>query len=272
VGPNRPYGALLTYLVKNGSDSAKVAFSVHGATGDTIRRFEGPAKPGLNRAAWDLRHDGPRRPGSDDTPTAFLPPGPPALPGTYTVHAKLTDHDASATATFTADPRFQISVADRRAKQQILLRAGQRQNVSTEAIERLNSAEKATDRVLEQVGKRTDSTSKALAQAATDLKKRITETKETFLGPQGRQGISRDPDAVSALVGSAYGSLASSWDAPTEAQLIEWRQAEAALSRGLDAVNRLLTGDVAAFRQLAGARLLDVFPAIDALSLDWRKP
>jgi hypothetical protein len=54
--------------------------------------------------------------------------------------------------------------------------------------------------------------------------------------------------------------------------LIEWRQAEAALSRGLDAVNRLLTGDVAAFRQLAGARLLDVFPAIDALSLDWRKP
>jgi hypothetical protein len=272
VGANKPYGALLTYTVKDASDSAKVTIEVTAPSGELVRRFEGPARRGINRTSWNLRRDGPRRPAGEQTPSAFLPPGPPVLPGRYAVKVKLGDREASATVEVQADPRFQISDIDRRAKHDLLVLVAQRQNVVTEAVERVNSAEKAADRVLEQVGKKTDSASRSLATAANDLKQKLTQAKETFLGPQGRQGIVRSDESISRLVGSAYGSLASSWDAPTTGQLVEWRRAQAALGAGLESVNRLLTQDVAAFRQRAGATLLEVFPPIDPLSLEWKRP
>ncbi|MGE0553697.1 MAG: WD40/YVTN/BNR-like repeat-containing protein [Gemmatimonadales bacterium] len=272
VGENRPYGALLTYLVAGGGDSAKVAITVTDAAGDTVRRFEGPARRGLNRTAWNLRYDGPRRPGADDTPAAFLPPGPPVLAGVFTVTVRHGSEVSSGTVRVDADPRFQVSEADQRAKRDLLLVVAARQNVLTEAIDRLNASEKAVGRVLEQVGKRTDAPSKELTEAARALQKRITETKETFLGPQGKQGIVRDDQAVSSKVGSVYSALASSRDAPTEAQRLEWTRAEAALASALQAVNRLLSEEVGPFRQRAGTSLLEVFPATDPLSLDWKRP
>jgi len=108
-------------------------------------------------------------------------------------------------------------------------------------------------------------------RAAEDLKKRIKEVKEQFLGPQDIQGFTDSPDAVMTRVGEVYGSLASSWDAPTEAQKTAWTAAEPILQRGLDAVNRLLTTEVAAFRQRAGSVLLEVFPPTDPLTPDWTK-
>ncbi|MEO8452026.1 MAG: hypothetical protein ABI647_19710 [Gemmatimonadota bacterium] len=272
AGPNKPYGALLSYYVQDGGDSAKVSIEVAAANGEVVRKLEGPAKRGINRTAWNLRRDGPRRPAGDETPAALQPPGPPVLPGTYTVKVKQGTQEVSGVVTVQADPRFQITDADRRAKQDLLILVAQRQNVVTEASDRLKAAEKGADRVLEQVGKKTDSASKSLASSANDLKKRLTEVKEIFLGPQGRQGIVETDNAVSNRVGSVYGSLASSWDAPTEAQRLEWGQAEAALTRGLEAVNRVLSQEVAAFRRRAEAQLLEVFPATDPLSLDWKKP
>jgi photosystem II stability/assembly factor-like uncharacterized protein len=273
VGPNRPYGALLTYLVKEGNDSARATIEVLAADGTAIRKFEGPARPGINRSAWDLRYDGPRRPASaEPTPSAFLPPGPPALPGTYTVRVRHATHEATGTVAVQADPRFTISTADRQAKRDLLLLVTQRQNVAVEALDRLTAAEKAADRVLEQVKPRGDSGSKALATAAEDLKKRLTEVRELLSGPQGRQGIVGNPDAVLSQVTGVYGALASSWDGPTETQRLAWRDAEAKLRAGLDALNRLLAQDLVAFRQRAGAALAEVFPSTERLTVDWKKP
>ncbi len=270
VGPNRPYGALLSYFVKEGNDTAKVAIEVATPDGKMIRSFQGPAKSGINRTAWDLRYDGPRRVASD-TPSEFLPPGPPVLPGTYSIKIKLGTNEVAGTVKVDTDPRFQIAEADRRAKHDMLQVLKQRQNVVVEAIERLNAAERAADRVTEQVKGKTDADSKGLATAADDLKTKLKALKEQFSGPQDIQGFTDSPDAVMSRVADVYGSLASSWDAPTESQRAAWRTAEPILQAGLEAVNRFLTQDLAQFRQRANSALLEIFPAIDPLSADWVK-
>lgn len=272
VGENRPYGALLTYAVGEGADTATASIAVLDSTGTVIRTFQGPARTGLNRTAWNLRYDGAKRISSGDTPEEFLPPGPPALPGTYSVRITRGTHQVEGKVAVAADPRFQLTVADRRAKLEALLRARQRQNVATEAVERIRAAKKGVAQVLERVGKAADSTSKALAAAATALTRSLSGLEETFLGPQGKQGIVGTDDAVVSRVNEAYGSLASSWDRPTQAQGFALAQAEAALTRALDVFNRVMRDEVAPFRTRAGTALLDVFPAADALTPDWKRP
>jgi hypothetical protein len=270
VGPNRPYGALLSYFVREGNDTAKVTIEVTSSDGKMVRSFQGPGKSGINRTSWNLRYDGPRQL-AGDTPSEFLPPGPPVLPGTYAVKVKFGGHESTGSVKVDADPRFQIADADRRAKHDMLQLLKQRQNVVVEAVDRLNTAEKALNRVTEQVKSKSDSASKGLAKSAEELQKKLKALKEQFEGPQDIQGFTDSPDAVMSRVGEVYGSLASSWDAPTEGQRTAWRHAEPILQAGLDAVNRFLSQDIAPFRQRASAALLEVFPAIDPLSVEWKK-
>jgi hypothetical protein len=68
AGEDPPYGASINFAVSRAAagDSLprdSVQFRVFDASGAMIRRFAGaPARPGLNRIWWDLRHQGPRTP------------------------------------------------------------------------------------------------------------------------------------------------------------------------------------------------------------------
>jgi photosystem II stability/assembly factor-like uncharacterized protein len=64
VTPNEPNGLVFTYYLKDKAP-AKATVTIVDAFGKTIRRMEGPAEGGLNRAVWNLADDQ-RRP---------LPPG-----------------------------------------------------------------------------------------------------------------------------------------------------------------------------------------------------
>ncbi|MGM0669275.1 MAG: hypothetical protein ACQET1_06115, partial [Gemmatimonadota bacterium] len=61
AGPNPDYGALITcYLSEGGapsglSDSTEVSIEILDESGTVIRELTGPARPGFNRIAWDLR-------------------------------------------------------------------------------------------------------------------------------------------------------------------------------------------------------------------------
>ena len=89
IGENRPYGALVTYSIAPTAESAdgattKVSVEVLDDAGATVRTFEGPAEPGVNRTAWDLRRNPIRLPPAEVTSAPSLHPGPQVLPGRYT--------------------------------------------------------------------------------------------------------------------------------------------------------------------------------------------
>jgi photosystem II stability/assembly factor-like uncharacterized protein len=272
IGENRPYGALLTYFVREGSDSAKVTIEVLDADDNVIRNFEGPAKTGVNRTSWNLRHDAYRRVRDGGPPSRFQPSGPAVLPGTYTVRVKRGDAESTATVAVSADPRFDIPLADMQEKHRLMLAFGAQAEVGTEAVERIRSTTKAVDQVLGQVRSKKDSTSQALADAGTELKKALEALEERFRGRQNVQGIRRDPNTVQRRFLSAYSSMSSTWEKPTEAELLALEQGRAILAEFLEEFNRVFAEDVAAFRDMARAADLDLFPEKEPLSLDWTGP
>jgi hypothetical protein len=54
-GQNPPAGAIVDYYLN--TDGAALALTVHDASGGQIRKVEAPAKRGINRVIWDLRHE-----------------------------------------------------------------------------------------------------------------------------------------------------------------------------------------------------------------------
>ncbi len=67
-----------------------------------------------------------------------------------------------------------------------------------------------------------------------------------------------------------YGSLATSWEAPTQSERIYLQQAESALEELLERVNRTFRDDVAAFRDQVNAAGLALFAVEVPLTIDWR--
>jgi hypothetical protein len=242
--------------------------------GDTvIRTFKGPAKMGINRAAWSLTRNGFRFPRDPEQPAPEGPPsGPDVLPGTYTVRVTWEGHSATGTVSVAPDPRFTISEADRRTNLAAILRAGQRQEVATEAVTRLRDAKKAIDRVNEQLAARDDSGSKALRAAGDSLKKKLTAVEELFVGPQDTQGFLDASRAVLYRIAYAIDAMGSSWEAPTAAELAYVQQGEQALQAALPRYNRVMSDELAAYRQRLGAARVELLPVPETLTPDWKRP
>jgi photosystem II stability/assembly factor-like uncharacterized protein len=121
VAPNPPFGAVFTYYLKDGlktsleqrreaekerekdgddtpypgwddlrkeetEEAPALVLTVSDATGNLVRRIEGPVTAGFHRVAWDLRYplSTPWKP-ETDTETWLEIPGPLAAPGRYSV-------------------------------------------------------------------------------------------------------------------------------------------------------------------------------------------
>jgi len=165
------------------------------------------------------------------------------------------------------DDRLAYPVAARREKLEVLQRAMQRQNVAVEAVTRLRAARKGIDAVLERTKDKDDLN--ALHSAGDSLGTRLKEVEETFTGPQDLQGIVRRPDAVTAMIGLAYGQLASSRGAPTQGSLLYLEQAEARLREALEAVNAVL-GAVRGYKDRVREAGVELFEAPEGIEMDWR--
>ena len=282
LGPNRPYGALLTYDVSgnhgNAADSSKAdtTATIQVLSGDSvIRTFKGPAHAGLNRTAWPLVRDGfrePRNPEQEHPPEpGVLPPGPDVLPGNYAVRVIVKGDTASGPVLVSPDPRVTVSDADRAANLAMILRAGQRQNVATEAVDRLRQARQDVDDVNKRLASQDDTASKALRAAGDSLKHELMAVEQLFMGKEDIQGFVEDHNAVLQRIGTVIYSVGSSWDAPTAAEETEMEQADALLQAALARYNSVMTEDVAAYRRRLEAAHVSVMPAVEPLTIDWRE-
>ena len=61
-GDNRPYGALISFSMKDAESSAKAKIEITNSNGDLIRNWETNVKGGVNRIQWNLRRNAERMP------------------------------------------------------------------------------------------------------------------------------------------------------------------------------------------------------------------
>ena len=109
-GSNPDYGALLSYYLPSAAAHDAVV-EIVDAHGRVVRRMTGPAKAGVNRAAWDLAEDDPvpwkRAREWNQGPKS----GPEAVPGTYDVRVVVPGASLSQQVSVVADPRASWSYA-----------------------------------------------------------------------------------------------------------------------------------------------------------------
>ncbi|MBZ5537573.1 MAG: hypothetical protein LAO31_16575 [Acidobacteriia bacterium] len=129
MAPNPPYGAILTYYIKNKpGEKEQVRITISEKGGKTIREiYRNPKEQGLNRANWDLRTNPPVPPTPEELERAQEAAaagffgfgrgtGARVLPGEYDVKVSLGDKSASTTVKVEEDPRIQVAASDRKAQ------------------------------------------------------------------------------------------------------------------------------------------------------------
>ena len=135
AGANPPKGSIITYFLKE-KPEGEVTLEVLDADGELIRRLSSKlkkpytpedhtdrsptAKPkpelkvekGLNRASWDLAYGEPKWVHGSRIDTGTPRPGPPALPGEYTLRLTVDGQVSTQSLRVELDPRSSASMSD----------------------------------------------------------------------------------------------------------------------------------------------------------------
>jgi len=258
-----------------------IELSVADESGTVIRTWEEEVHLGLNRLSWDLRRDGFERPDTgkgDAEDSDFRPSGIRVLPGSYTLTVTFGDHEQASTFSVLADPRETASPEDRRAKYEALLAAGEVRESVADALSliyriradlkaSLDAADRMSRDAEVDLGEDAAEDEEGLEGQAREIRRRLKEIEERLWVPDDTKGIVYSDDRVWNRLGYAMGSMQSSWDAPTGAQLAYLAAAERAASEALRDLDTLYAGEVASFRDAVRAAGLMLMPEEDTPAL-----
>lgn len=270
VGENRPYGALLTYVGDPAAGDQTATIEVIDAASRCVRQLTVPATPGLNRAVWDLRHDGGGRDQGWPNRSRELP-GPHAVPGSYTIRIRIGGYVGEQTVEVLPDPRLAISAGDRRAKLEAVLRTRDALRAIETARRRAEEAVAAIDLLLDRAGAHPSdaSTPRSIAAPLRDdlvaLGNRFRHTVPQALGHPETTAVLAATGSIYGLagvIGDLYEALNQSWDAPTEAQSTELERATARLRASLAEFDQILVDRVRALGDNAAAAGIGLMPPL----------
>jgi photosystem II stability/assembly factor-like uncharacterized protein len=290
TGLNPPFGALIYYRLEGEPDAKEeVTLEFMDSSGGTVRKFssrgepgearateddddEGPpapatpklpAKKGLNRFAWNLRHTDAKRFQGLVLWGGGLQ-GPYVPPGRYLVRLVASGRTLTDSLDVRRDPRLTSTDADDRARYDLLREIRDKLSETHEAIVRIrdvrDQVESASKRAQVMVK---DST---IARSAAALAKRLTAVEEALYQTKNRS--SQDPlnypirlnNKLSALGGTVSGTEGR----PTAQQMEVFKDVSGRIESELATLKRLLAEDLAAFNRLVREREVPAVVVKDA--------
>jgi len=249
TGPNPPYGALITYYLKEKpDDKTPVKLQILNSSGKVIRQMERAAKEkGLNRVAWDLREEGARqrRPPSEDQIAFFGGPrGPQVLPGTYTVKLIVGAKTQEKRVEVRLDPTVTVPAADLQAQYDHAVNLRDMQSAMTDAIRSLDSVKTQLEQIEKTVKDRMPDAPADLTKAIEDYKKQVDTLLGTIARPADAPGFGGG-SRLSEKIGGLFFTVEGVNAAPTPAQLEYFGELQAEFPKKVDDVNKFLTQSVA---------------------------
>jgi hypothetical protein len=286
-GENRPYGALISYLVSSAlaesvADSAgaeeppaeeEEGFFIFGGGGsagrgpttieilqaDTVvRTLEGPARAGVNRISWGLERKGLPDPEADEDDPE--PSGPEVLPGSYAVRVTVGEHTAEGTVRVLPDPRRARATEVLTANLELYGRGQAKLAELRDARRRLEDTRETLalyeDRLDD--GPDGDAARDSLTARAERLRTRTSELLDRLRTPPDTKGIAADTTVTSRLE-EALGEATGTPYPPSAGRRSQVDWATARVDAVLGEIETFLSGEVAAFRdalESAGVELL----------------
>ena len=260
----------------------QVVIRIADATGRAVRTLKGPAVLGVNRTVWDLRRDGFREPAQRGgrRRSGEPAPGPELPPGAYTATVTFRDQSAATTFQVLPDPRSANTPADWARRQAAIERIGRLQETAAAAVDQVADVRADVEAVMERVRAAEIRRLKAarlepeegklaelpLVKSGRSLKARLDELERRFQQPPGTVGIVGGV-RVMDRIGKAMGAVTSSWAPPSPTHAAYIQEAEGLLAPALEALNTLMAGEVAAFRQAVATAGIGLLQAPAPLAL-----
>jgi photosystem II stability/assembly factor-like uncharacterized protein len=251
AGQNPPYGALVSYYLKQKpDDKTKLKLQILDAGGKMISEIENIAKErGLNRVSWNLRYGGPtvRRPPTDEE-VQFTggPRGPQVLPGTYTVRLLVGEKSYERKVEVQLDPTVGgVTAADLRETLEMELRLRDMQTATNNALHTLDSLKSQIEFIERTVRDRLGASSvpKELTDALAEQKKRVEELQNRLAQPEGGLGFEGRAQLIDRI-GGLFFTLDSSNAAPTPAARELYGDLQKEFDTKVGEVNRFLNDAV----------------------------
>lgn len=271
-GPNPPYGALITYALredeplpaaaataaaagssKSAGDGAAGASTVEkGKTkapvvkiailspdGKVVRELEGPGTKGVHRVAWDLRYPLPFKVEAEDEGWFGPPKGTLVLPGAYTVKLTARGKALTETVQVRVDPQAKTTPEALRTRFEASQRAADLQRAFTESAALVQAMSKELEAVNTALAGKAAPVDEKVTSAVKAFTKTLDELKEKF-----KAGWGGPKFAIFDLAGQ----LQASTSAPTDAQLRALAQLRTRLTTDIATLNGVASKDLPALR------------------------
>ncbi|MGE3171555.1 MAG: hypothetical protein AB7O97_02945 [Planctomycetota bacterium] len=244
---------------KPADDGAKVpddhvVVEVRDAQGTLVRTFREKVHLGLNRVVWRFERDGEPGPQRElrTQPPETPPRGREVLPGDYTVTVRFQGEERSTPVRVLADPREDVPMADREAKDRAQQRAQEILRPLTDATQRLARARREIELVKDRLAldpkpRTGDDPFADLRKAHEAVTKELEAAEERLWGKRVEQGILRGQGLASETF-QQLGALNDTPDAPNATELLALDRAEQKVQQATAAVQEFVDGPLAVFR------------------------
>ncbi|MDQ3648714.1 MAG: hypothetical protein M3458_00255 [Acidobacteriota bacterium] len=250
AGANPPYGALITYHLKEKPDEKVVVkVQILDANNKVVSEVDqAPKEKGLNRAAWNLRYGGPqvRRPPTEEE-TAFTggPRGPHVLPGTYTVRLTLGEKTFDKRVEVRLDPTIQpaVSTADLQLLHDLTLKLRDMQSATNTALRAIDSVKDQLQNAEKTIKDRITDPPKELTATVTDHLKQIEALQSKLARSDEGLGIS-GRESLASRLGGLFFSMDGTNAAPTPYQREYFNELQTDFRAKLEEVNRFINQTV----------------------------
>ena len=256
---------------KKGKDKKgkKAKIYVIDSEGDTIRTFSSKLDTGLVKIYWNKTHDGVRYPSRRPVkPGADVPSGYAVLPGTYKLVINYKGNKDSTNVTVHADPRYEISLSDRKAKQTAYRDFYKTVEAANQGFKQLSKIKKNIKLVNESMVNVPDSLKKEISKMGKSMQDSIKNIEGEYMMPSGLKGIQRNPNLLSGQLWRTSSYIRASEGPPNQSARLMMDKTKKMVGDILDKINALMENDFAGYQQQVEAVDYSLFKEYEPIKIE----
>jgi len=242
-GQNPPYGALITYYLKENVGKEDIRVEILDESGQGIRQLKRtPYQAGMNRISWDLRYEGPKPRKEIEVEEDFFsraPRGPQVLPGRYIVRLIFGEEKYEEPFEVKLDPTVNTTVEDLRIQLSYCLQIRDMQSFVNDALRALDILQDQLTERKQTLEKQKDSILQEAIDVIEEHIENIGSIQNQLVRPEGIVFWSYGPrllDRLNRLFGAIDGVNA----APTKAQISYFNELKQEFGEAMEIVNTYL--------------------------------
>lgn len=265
AGSNAPIGAVLSYYVKDVTDSTKASLTILDKDRKEIRTFTTDAKEqnkkievnkGMNQFVWNLRY-----PESETIEGMILwngvPSGIVAPPGAYFAKLKVGKDSAEVPFTVKADPNYKVTQSEYEQQFAFLKTVQDKFNETQKAIKDIRSLRSQINDFVSKQGK---DVPKEIKSAADTINKQLTTIEETLYQTKAKSGqdVLNYPIRLNDKLSGVFDVANSGNNAPSKQARDVYNDLAAQIDVQLNKLKAVKEKDIPAFNALIREKALPV--------------